>query len=103
MLQGKTVTVHCTGMLELPGQDLKKFWSTSDSGKPFSFQVRATQGLESRSQDSTFLKFIVIALVSPLPGTDPYSLDWCWSGDQRMGRRRPPNEGRREVSPSHDF
>jgi peptidylprolyl isomerase len=38
-VKGQTVTVHCTGMLELPGQPLKKFWSTHDTNEPFSFAI----------------------------------------------------------------
>lgn len=33
---GDTITVHCTGYL---AADKKKFWSTLDDNKPFSFNV----------------------------------------------------------------
>ena len=34
---GKTITVHCTGYLAT--EPPKKFWSTHDTNKPFSFMV----------------------------------------------------------------
>jgi len=37
--KGQTVVTHCTGYVELPGQPLKKFWSTRDTDSPFSFQI----------------------------------------------------------------
>lgn len=36
--RGKTVTVHCTGFGK-NGDLSKKFWSTLDDNKPFSFQL----------------------------------------------------------------
>jgi len=37
--KGQTITVHCTGYTEIPGQELKKFWSTKDTNQPFSFAI----------------------------------------------------------------
>lgn len=37
--KGQSITVHCTGYLELPGQPLQKFWSTLDTNSPFQFNV----------------------------------------------------------------
>eukprot|EP01091_Cochliopodium_minus_P012599 TRINITY_DN3849_c0_g1_i1.p1 TRINITY_DN3849_c0_g1~~TRINITY_DN3849_c0_g1_i1.p1 ORF type:complete len:111 (+),score=30.99 TRINITY_DN3849_c0_g1_i1:71-403(+) len=34
--KGNKVTVHCTGVIKETG---KKFWSTHDGNKPFSFQI----------------------------------------------------------------
>jgi len=38
--KGQMISVHCTGYVEIPGQPLKKFWSTKDPGqKIFDFNV----------------------------------------------------------------
>jgi len=51
--KGQKISVHCTGFLELPGQPLKKFWSTRDKNEPFSFQVGL--GKVIRGWDEGFL------------------------------------------------
>jgi peptidylprolyl isomerase len=38
-IKGQIVETHCTGYVEFPNQDLKKFWSTRDNNQTFSFQI----------------------------------------------------------------
>eukprot|EP01119_Soliformovum_irregulare_P004027 TRINITY_DN15038_c0_g1_i1.p1 TRINITY_DN15038_c0_g1~~TRINITY_DN15038_c0_g1_i1.p1 ORF type:complete len:154 (+),score=37.36 TRINITY_DN15038_c0_g1_i1:18-479(+) len=55
--KGANITVHCTGYTELPGQDLKKFWSTRDTNEPFSFNVGMGQVI--RGWDEGFMSMKV--------------------------------------------